>query len=388
MFALLGIFLILAGCWFFSAHRGAISLRTVLSGLLLQAMLCLFILKIPLGEMIFDYLGKGVNSLTNFAGEGGRFVFADLYDNSFVFFFRVTASIIFISALVSVLSYLKILQPILGGISFVLQKAMGVSGAEALVNTGSALLGQIGSALPIKNSLSKLGDSQLFCIMAGGMSTISMSLLSVYVGMGIPAKYLLAANLMGIPSGLVIAKMLYPSTKSEILQPLPKSEEKTAQNFMDALVQGAKDGLDISLIILGVMIAIISLIAMLNALLGLVGLSVSQILGYVFYPVALLMGTPIEECTQVGALLGKKIAINEFVAFSDLAKASLSQKSSIIAAFSLCGFANFGSVAMQIGAFGQMIPERRARLSSMGLKAMIAGALASCLSACWAALFS
>ncbi|HEY9886684.1 MAG TPA: nucleoside transporter C-terminal domain-containing protein [Vampirovibrionales bacterium] len=392
MISLIGIFVILGVCYFFSRNKKAISWRTILSGLALQAGLAFFILKTQIGRNFFEFLGACIKRLIDLAAIGGRFAFGPLYDSSdFIFAFKVAPAIIFVSSLVAVLYFIGIMHPILKYSSWIVHKIMRVSGAEALANIASAFVGQVESALPLKPYFGKLTQGQFFTIMVGGMSTMSAALLATYASLGIPSEYLLAANLMGIPSGLVIAKLLWPSENGEDKEILPTPEPSSAANVMDAAVHGAQEGLKISLGVISMVIAFLSIIGLLDLILGFLNTNLSEILGFILLPLTTLMGVPLEEAQFVGSLLGEKIALNEFIAYVNLlnktAICPISGRSLMIATFAICGFANFGSIAIQLGAFSQMLPERRAEFAEVGLLAMVAGAVASCLSACWANLF-
>ncbi|MDJ0625234.1 MAG: nucleoside transporter C-terminal domain-containing protein [Candidatus Caenarcaniphilales bacterium] len=392
MLSITGILLILLLCWGLSKDKKSINWQTILSGLLIQAGLAFFILKTTIGRNFFSFLSRCITALIDMAAKGGRFAFGPLYDSpDFIFAFKIAPAIIFISSLVSVLYFIGVMHPILKYSSWLLHKVMKVSGAEALANIASAFVGQVESALPLKPYFGKLTQSQFFAIMVGGMSTISAALLATYASMGIPSQYLLAANLMGIPAGLIIAKLLWPSENSENNQVLPEPETPKAANVMDAAVHGAQEGLKISLGVISMVIAFLSIIGLLDLFLDIFNTSLSQILGLVLSPFTVLMGVPPEESQLVGSLIGQKVALNEFVAFLDLLNKTnicpISQRSLMIASFAICGFANFGSIAIQLGAFSQMLPERRSEFAEMGVMAMFAGALASCLSACWANLF-
>lgn len=392
MISILGICLIILGCWSISKDKTKINWRTIFSGLALQASLAFFILKTSIGQKVFSVLSLGIMAILDLAAKGGEFAFGSLYQNTgFIFAFKITPAIIFISALVAVLYYLRLMHPLLKSLSWILQKAMQVSGGEALANIASAFVGQVESALPLRPYFKKLSQAQFFSIMVGGMSTMSAALLATYAGLGIPSKYLLAANLMGIPAGLIIAKLIWPSSHTEANQELPEPEATQAANIMDAAVHGAQEGLKISLGVIAMVIAFISLVGLIDLILGNFQLSLAKIFGLLFYPLSIILGVPPSEAPLVGSLIGQKIALNEFVAYLDLAEkikiCPISERSLMIATFAICGFANFGSVAIQLGAFSQMLPNRRAEFAEMGLLAMVAGALASCLSACWANLF-
>jgi CNT family concentrative nucleoside transporter len=392
MISLIGIVLIVTVCWFLSKDRKGISWWTILSGLIIQAFLAFFILKTPLGAQIFKSLGKGVLTLIDLANKGGSFVFGSLYEsNGFVFAFRVSSAIIFISSFVSVLYFIGFMHPFMKVISLFIHKTMRVSGSEALANIASAFVGQVESALPLRPYFSKLSQAQFFSIMVGGMSTMSASLVATYASLGLPTEYLLAANIMGIPSGLVIAKLLWPSPKEVNDENLPEPEKTSAANVMDAAVHGAQEGLKISLGVISMLIAFVSIVSLVDLMLKPAGLSLMKVFGTLMMPIAVLMGTPWADASTVGGLLGEKIALNEFVAYLDLTEklklCAIDPKTLLISTFCICGFANFGSIAIQLGAFSEMMPSRRAEFAAMGIPAILAGALASCLSACWASLF-
>ncbi|MDX1919734.1 MAG: nucleoside transporter C-terminal domain-containing protein [Candidatus Caenarcaniphilales bacterium] len=392
MISILGIVLILLFCYFLSKSKRLISWRTVISGLFLQAALAFFILKTETGRKVFEFLSGCITALIDMAGQGGRFAFGPLYDSpDFIFAFKVAPAIIFISSLVSILYFLGVMHPILKSSSWLLHRLMRVSGAEALANIASAFVGQVESALPLRPYFAKLSQAQFFAIMVGGMSTMSAALLATYASLGIPSKYLVAANLMGIPSGLVIAKMLWPSPKEENRQVLPEPEPTQAANVMDAAVHGAQEGLKISLGVISMVIAFLSIVGLLDLFMGLAHTSMSQILGVLLSPFTVLLGVAPEDSRLIGSLVGQKVALNEFVSYLDLSHkmnmCHLAPKTLMIASFAICGFANFGSVAIQLGAFSQMLPERRSEFAEMGILSMFGGALASCLSACCASLF-
>ncbi len=391
MISLLGIFLILLLCWSISKDRKSVNWRTIGAGLALQGGLAFFILKTEIGQRVFTVISSAITGLINLANKGGEFAFGSLYNSEFVFAFRVPPAIIFVSALVAVLYFIGVMHPILKYSSWLLQKVMRVSGAEALANIASAFVGQVESALPLRPYFGKLSQGQFFSIMVGGMSTMSAALLATYASLGIPSKYLLAANLMGIPAGLITAKLIWPSQGNESTESLPEPEKTQAANVMDAAVHGAQEGLKISLGVISMVIAFVSIVGLADLILSMFHLSLSQVLGLLFYPFTVLLGVPPSEAPFVGSLIGQKIALNEFVAYLDLANkiklCPISERSLMIASFAVCGFANFGSVAIQLGAFTQMLPNRRGEFAEMGLLSMLAGALASCLSACWANLF-
>lgn len=390
MFSIIGILAILGICYLASRNRKLINYRTIISGLIIQVLLCIFILKLDIGKEIFTYIGLFIKTLIGFSDHGGKFVFGELYNQSFIFFFHLICSITFICALFAVLAYIGVLHPTLRILSKVFQKVMNVSGIESLICISSALVGQVESSLPFRSYFKHLSSSQFFSIMVGGMSTMSMVLLAIYAGFGIPIEYLLAANLMGIPAGLVVSKILYPSSPEELKQSLPQADPDPSHNIMDAMIRGAQDGFHISMSIMAVAIAIISLAALIDGSLQIVHTSLSEVLGLVFFPIIIIMGLPFDLAFDLASLLGQKIALNEFIAYTKLAETIKTSQASpefvLLSSFLLCGFANLGSVAIQLGAFTQIIPEKREELSKLGLWAMIGAILATCLSTCWAHL--
>ncbi len=404
---LLGIVLILGVAFLMSNNRKAINYRTVGVGLLLQVLLAVFILKTTVGQSLFQWLGDSINTLLGQADKGALFVFGSLVDrnlmtkafgpgNDYIFFFKVVPTIIFVAVLVNMFYHLGILQRIVSTMGRGVHWLMGVSGAEALSNVASTFVGQVEAQIMIKPYLKNMTKSELMASMTGSFACIAGGVMAVYISLGVPAAYLLAASLMAAPGALVISKIIFPETeKSETEGEVKLSIEKTHANLVDAIASGASEGLKVGLNVIAMLIGFIALIALVDLGLGQLGglinmptLSMNLILGKVFSVFAFAMGVPAVDIEVAGALMGKKMVVNEFVAYLDMVKIkdTLSPKTIAITSFALCGFANFSSVAIQIGGIGELAPTRRSDLAKLGFKALIAGTLASYLSATLAGL--
>ena len=404
---LLGIVLILGVAFLMSNNRKAINYRTVGVGLLLQVLLAVFILKTAVGQSLFQWLGDSINTLLGQADKGALFVFGSLVDrdlmtkafgpgNDYIFFFKVVPTIIFVAVLVNMFYHLGILQRIVSTMGKGVHWLMGVSGAEALSNVASTFVGQVEAQIMIKPYLKNMTKSELMASMTGSFACIAGGVMAVYISLGVPAAYLLAASLMAAPGALVISKIIFPETeKSETEGEVKLSIEKTHANLVDAIAAGASEGLKVGLNVIAMLIGFIALIALVDLGLGQLGglinmptLSMNLILGKVFSVFAFAMGVPAVDIEVAGALMGKKMVVNEFVAYLDMVKIKdkLSPKTIAITSFALCGFANFSSVAIQIGGIGELAPTRRSDLAKLGFKALIAGTLASYLSATLAGL--
>jgi len=411
---IIGIVLILGLAYLLSNNRKAINYRLVLSGLGIQLVLAIFILKTPVGKELFNQLGIFVTKILAFGDEGANFVFGTLVNKEsmekafgagkdFVFFFKIIPTIIFVAALVSIAYHVGLMQRIVAFFARIVYWLMGASGSEALSNVASAFVGQVEAQIMIQPYLKGMTKSELLASMTGSMACIAGGVMAVYISFGVPAAYLIAASIMAAPAALVIAKIVYPETEESETRGIIKLEIQQAHaNLIDAISHGASDGLKVGLNVVAMLICFIGLIAMVNAGLGLCGmglvqlgltkevvgfdlaqLSMNTILGGVFSIVSFLMGVPWEDTHKAGSLLGTKIVINEFVAYLDMVKImeSLSPKSVVILSFALCGFANFSSIAIQVGGIGQLAPERRADIASLGFKALLCGTMASYLSA-------
>jgi concentrative nucleoside transporter, CNT family len=421
---LIGIIILIAIAFLFSRNKKQIDWRLVATGLLLQILIAVCVLKIPFIRNGFDYLGHGVVRFLGFAMNGAQFLFGDLAKNSdavkanhnlgFLFAFQALPTVIFFSAVTSGLYYLGVLQKIVYAFAWVMAKTMRLSGAESLSAAGNIFLGQTEAPLLVKPFIRNMTASELHCLMTGGMATIAGSVMGAYItflGGTSPdqlarfATYLLCASIMNAPAAIVMAKIFLPETSPEnIDRNLSVNKESIGVNIVDALATGAADGLKLALNIAAMLLAFIAVIAALNWMLiegigswtglnewvristqnSFTGFSLEYIFGQVFRVMAFAMGVDWSETLSVGSLLGQKMVINEFIAYSSLADMKnagvLSEKSIIISTYALCGFANFSSIAIQIGGIGGMAPARQGDLSHLGMKALLAATLATMMS--------
>lgn len=404
---LLGVVLILGVAFALSTNRKAINYRTVGVGLALQFGLAVFILRTEVGQAMFQWLGNKVQLLLSFADKGADFVFGSLVrtelmkrafgeGNDFVFFFKVVPTIIFVAVLVNMLYHLGIMQRVISVIARAVYWLMGVSGAEALSNVASAFVGQVEAQIMIKPYLRGMTNSELMASMAGSFACIAGGVMAVYISLGVPAPYLIAASLMAAPGALVMAKIIYPETEVSETKGVIKLEiKKTHANLLDAVAAGASEGLKVGFNVIAMLVGFIALVALFDYLLGKIGmliqfpeLSFNYLLGKLFSVFAWAMGVPSQDVQTAGSLMGTKMVINEFVAYLDLVKIkeTLHPKTLIITSFALCGFANFSSIAIQVGGIGELAPSRRSDLARLGFKALICGTLASYMSATMAGL--
>ncbi|HRO42161.1 MAG TPA: nucleoside transporter C-terminal domain-containing protein [Flavipsychrobacter sp.] len=408
---LIGVVLILGIAFLFSNNKKKINPRIVVSGVLLQTFIGLLVFKIPFINQFFTYLGKGMEKLEGFAKQGANFVYGGIgtYDftgqitdfknpGTFVFAFNITATIILVCVLVAIFYYLGIMQRIVEVIARVMNLVMKVSGAEALSNVASAFVGQIEAQVMIRPYLPTMTRSELLASMGGSLACIAGGILIVYANMGLRAglnitPQLIAASLMAAPGALVIAKIVYPETEESQTMGKVKLDVKSGySNLIDAISHGAADGFKIAMNVIAMLIGFIALIALLDWTLLKIGhifdpsfhLSLNYIFAKIFYPFAWAMGIPSVDVNNAATLLGQKITINEFVAFSSLTSNTIpiiTPKGLTIVTVAICGFANFASVGMQIGGIGALAPERRTDLAKLGMKALLCGTLASYLSA-------
>lgn len=405
---LLGIVLILGIAYALSDNRKAINYRTVGVGLGLQFGLAVFVLKTDIGRNLFQGLGYYVDRLLQKANIGAEFVFSSLVrpdvltrafgpENSFIFFFKVIPTIIFVAVLVNIFYHLGIMQRVVSVMARAMKWLMGVSGAEALSNVASTFVGQVEAQIMIKPYLGGMTNSELLASMTGSFACIAGGVLAVYISLGVPAPYLLAASIMAAPGALVISKIVMPETQISETQGTVKVEIKKAHaNLLDAIAAGASEGLKVGFNVIAMLIGFIALIALIDSLLFRVGfyifsmdnLSLNLILGKFFSLFAWAMGVPSKDIEAAGALMGTKMVVNEFVAYLDLVKIkqTLEPKTIAIVSFALCGFANFSSIAIQVGGIGELAPNRRSDLARLGFKALICGTLASYMSATLAGL--
>lgn len=390
---LLGIAAILLIAYLFSSDRKAIRLKTVAWGLGLQFAFALIVLRTAVGQNTFRWIGDKVNRLLSFAGSGSSFVFGQLGtpgNTVAVFAFQVLPTIIFIAALFATLYYLGVMQLIVLGFAKVMTRFMGASGAESLNVAASIFMGQTEAPLTIRPFLQSLTRSELMTVMTSGMAHISGGIMAAYIAFGIEARHLITAVIMTAPGTIMMAKMFVPETEQ------PKTAgtvtlriERTDVNLIDAAARGTGEGLHLALNVGAMLISFLALIALINALLGLIPLgggaklSLEWIFGHAAAPLAWLMGVPWKDAFQVGNLLGTRLVLNELIAFSQLGavKAGLDPRSFVIATFALCGFANLSSIGIQIGGIGALAPERKHDLARLGFRAVAAGTLANYLSA-------
>lgn len=397
LLSLVGMLALMFIAWLASENRNAIRWRTVLGALALQTGFAALVLYFPPGQLLLGAMSNGVSALLGFADSGIRFVFGDLASNGFIFAVRVLPLVIFISALIAVLYHFGIMQWVIRVLGGGIHRLLGTSRAESLVATGNIFLSQGESPLLIRPFLAGMTRSELFAVMTCGMASVAGSVLGGYAGLGVDLKYLIAASFMAAPGGLLMAKLLVPEQERVREQDEITLDKSDYSNAIDALAGGAMGGMKIAVAIGTILLAFVSVITMLNAGFAAVGewfgwpeLSLQLLLGYLFAPVAWLIGVPSNEMMAAGSLIGQKVIMNEFVAYLDFAsiKENLSAHTQIIITFALCGFANLGSIAIQLGSIGTMAPERRHDVANMGLKAVLAATLANLMSATLAGIFA
>ena len=390
-----GILVLLCIALAMSNNRKAISWQLVAWGLGIQILFAIIILKTPVGVPFFGAIDIGIKNLLSFSDAGSDFLFKSfrygvVEDPLMNFAFRILPTLIFFSSLIAVLYHLGIMQFVVKWIARVMQKSMGTSGSETLCVSGNIFVGQTEAPLLVRPFILKMTKSELMAVMVGGFATVAGGVMAMYVSIlgNIPgiAGHLLAASIMSAPAALVIAKIIYPETEaSDTFGDLKIALDKKDDNIMEALSRGATNGMKLAANVAAMLVAFVAIIAMVNAILGLIDLSLQQILGWIFSPLAWVMGVPWNEAGIIGSLMGEKLVLTELIAFGDLSELittnSISDRSAVIASYALCGFANFASVGIQLGGIGGIAPERRKDLAKLGLKAMFGGALASWLTA-------
>lgn len=397
---LIGISLILALGIGLSHNRRAIRWRVVGWGLGLQLAFAIFVLRIPFGQNLFRWLGGVVTSILGYSFAGSSFVFGELGKQhssiGVVFAFQILPAIIFVSALFAILYYLGVMQVIVRAFALIMSKVMGASGAESLDVAASIFMGQTEAPLTIRPFLPKMTRSELMTVMTAGMAHISGSIMVAYIAFGVEARHLLTAVIMTAPGTIMMSKLMEPETEQPETYGKVKLEiPKTDVNVLDAAARGTTEGLHLMLNVIAMLISFIALVALLNGLFGVIHdkipafpQSLQVVLGWLFRPVAWVMGVPWHDSGTIGSLLGTRSVLNEFIAYSELGplKPMLDPRSFTIASFALAGFANFSSVGIQIGGIGALVPERKHDLARLGLRAMLAGTLANFLSACIAGI--
>ncbi len=391
LISLLGIIAFIGFGYLFSVNRSKIRWSTVLWGIGLQIILGIFILKTTVGLKLFKFLGKSARAFLDFSDTGAKFIFGDGFEEHFIAF-KVLPTIIFFSAFISLLYYYQVLPKVVRALGWVMMRTMKTSGAESLSCAANIFVGQTEAPLVIKPYLSALTMSELHAVMTGGFATIAGGVMAAYIAFGIPAEHLIAASVMSAPAALAMSKIFYPETaKPETTGKIKIETEQVHVNEIDAITSGALDGLKLAFNVGAMLIAFLGLLALVNGILGWLGqligipqLSLEWILSYLMFPFAWLMGIPFSDCLSVGALLGKKVILNEFVAYLDLKELmpTLSERTTIITTYALCGFANLGSMGIQIGGLSAISPSRQQDLAVLGFRAMIAGSLACFLTAC------
>ncbi len=405
---LLGMFVLVGLAYLFSTSRRSIKLKTVLWGLGLQLAFGIFVLNFGLGRRIFQFLGDVVNKLLSFAFVGSEFVFGGLGVQhspsfGFIFAFQVLPTIIFIAAVFAFLYHVGVMQLFIRAFAWVMTRVMGASGAESLDIAASIFMGQTEAPLTIRPFLNKLTKSELMCVMTCGMAHVSGGIMAAYIASGVEAKHLLTAVIMTAPGTLLMAKMLVPETEQPLTAgrvQMPEMEKEA--NFLGAISRGTSDGLQLAINVGAMLISFIALLALVDYLIG--GMhnwlafhhfrffpeSLEQFFGWIFAPIAWLIGIPWKDAPTIGNLLGTRMTINEVVAFAKLGqmKSTLDPRSFTITTFALCGFANFSSIGIQIGGIGALAPEQRGQLARFGIRAMLAGTMANLMSACIVGILS
>ncbi|QCY65023.1 NupC/NupG family nucleoside CNT transporter [Bacillus thuringiensis] len=393
---IIGIIGILAIALLLSKSRKHIKVRTVVAALALQIAFAFIVLKWSVGQKALEAVSNGIQSFMNFALDGTSFVFGSLADqdkHGFIFFLHALMVIVFISSLVSVLYYFGIMQRIIGFLGSFFSKALGISKVEGVNAVGCVALGASEAPILIKPYLPKLTKAELFTVMTSGLASVAGSTLIGYAALGIPLKYLLTAAIMAIPASLLMAKIIMPEREETQIKDVRLVKDTESANIFDAAAKGASEGMHIVFSVAACLMAFISIVALLNGILGDIGsmigidgLSLELILGYLFSPLAFLIGVPMGDVMTAASFIGQKTVLNEFVAYMNLAGADLTDKGQMLVSFALCGFANFSVIAILLGSIGTLAPSRRTEVAKMGLLALAAGLLANLLSAAVAGL--
>ncbi|WP_066013134.1 MULTISPECIES: NupC/NupG family nucleoside CNT transporter [Endozoicomonas] len=391
--SLFGMAMLIGIAVLFSENRKAINVRTVIGALLIQVAFGAFVMYVPAGQTVLQIASNGVQSVINFANDGLAFVFGDLarFEVGFVFVINVLFVVVFISALISVLYYLNIMQVVINVIGGALHKLLGTSRAESLSATANIFVGPIEAPSMVRPFVQGMTRSEIFAVMTGGLASVAGGTMIGYINLGIDIKYILTACFMTAPAGLLFAKLICPETSTpanNVNDVIDQSDEKP-ESILDAITQGSMVGLQQVACVTALLISFVAMIALVNGivgglggLIGFDGLTVQSILGYLLAPLAFVMGVPWSEATQAASFIGQKIVINEFVAYIDYVKvaAELSPKTQAIVTFALCGFANIGSVAMVVGGLGGLVPGRRKEMNTLAMKTLLASVLANLMS--------
>lgn len=410
--SLVGMVVLLAIAFAFSSNRKAINIRTVGGAFAIQFALGAFVLYVPWGRDLLNGFSTGVSNVINYGNDGSSFLFGGLVSNKmfevfggggFIFAFRVLPTLIFFSALISVLYYIGVMQWVIKILGGVLQKALGTSRAESMSAAANIFVGQTEAPLVVRPFVPKMTQSELFAVMCGGLASVAGGVLAGYASMGVPLEYLVAASFMAAPGGILFAKILHPETDKpheDFDEALDGGDDKPA-NVIDAAAGGAASGLQLALNVGAMLIAFVGLIALVNGMLGGIGgwfgmpeLTLELILGYAFSPLAFLIGVPWAEAVTAGSFIGQKLVVNEFVAYLNFTPylgenaqviaatgQVMSEKTTAIISFALCGFANLSSIAILLGGLGSLAPNRRSDIARMGIKAVLAGTLSNLMAA-------
>ncbi|WP_447042713.1 NupC/NupG family nucleoside CNT transporter [Vreelandella sp. H-I2] len=416
LMSLVGMVTLVTIALIFSYDRKSIRLRTVLGAFAIQAGIGAFVLYVPFGQAVLQAISAGVSQILVYADDGIGFLFgglADVENSGFIFAIKVLPVIIFFSSLIAVLYYIGIMQWVIRILGGALQKALGTSRTESLSATANIFVGQTEAPLVVRPFIARMTPSQLFAVMCGGLASVAGSVLAGYAALGIPMEYLVAASFMAAPGGLLFAKLIMPETQdvtdsdsvSKVEEEIDALEDKPA-NVLDAAASGATSGLMLAANVGAMLLAFIALIALINGILGGVGgwvgfesLSLELILGWLFAPLAFLLGVPWEEATLAGSFIGQKLVVNEFVAYINLAPyidgeqvvaatgQIMTPHTMAILSFALCGFANLSSIAILLGGLGSIAPTRRKEIARFGVKAVLAGTLSNLMSASIAGFF-
>ncbi len=411
LIGLLGIVLLLGLAWAFSEHRRQLQWQTIAVGLALQLGLAIFVLWVPFGKTVFETLGGGFVKLISFTQAGSSFIFGDLANAEnygFIFSFQVLPTIIFFASLMACLYHLGVMQKIVEMMARVMVRFMKVSGSESLATAANSFVGQTEAPLVIRPFIASMTRSELFALMTGGMATIAGGVLAAYVMLlggtdpeqqAFFAKHLISASIMAAPAALVVAKIILPEREpSETMGLIQTTVEREHSNLIEAAAGGAGEGLKLALNVGAMLLAFLALIAFVNWPLGWLGeitglealvgqpIELALILGWICAPLAFIVGVPAEEAITVGGLIGQKVVANEFVAYVALTNIQdqLSERAVLISTYALCGFANFASIAIQLGGIGSLAPKRRPEIAQLGLKAILGGTIVSLLNAAWA----
>ncbi|WP_368849052.1 NupC/NupG family nucleoside CNT transporter [Vibrio diabolicus] len=410
--SLIGMVVLLAIAVAFSNNRKAINLRTVGGAFAIQFALGAFVLYVPWGRDLLNGFSSGVSNVINYGNDGSSFLFGGLVSDKmfevfggggFIFAFRVLPTLIFFSALISVLYYIGVMQWVIKILGGALQKALGTSRAESMSAAANIFVGQTEAPLVVRPFVPKMTQSELFAVMCGGLASVAGGVLAGYASMGVPLEYLVAASFMAAPGGLLFAKILHPETDQphESIEEAMDGDDNKPVNVIDAAAGGAASGLQLALNVGAMLIAFVGLIALINGMLGGIGgwfgmpeLTLELILGYAFSPLAFLIGVPWAEAVTAGSFIGQKIVVNEFVAYLNFTPylgenaqviaatgEVMSEKTTAIISFALCGFANLSSIAILLGGLGSLAPNRRSDIARMGVKAVLAGTLSNLMAA-------